>query len=167
LDKPVPKQCQNWMFNTSLHLQERLMPRERFLVKSFGDNADGTRAGLIKLVELSATHKSCVIVVPDFSGVQGSLLTVVLGDRLSAVLIKDRKIELENGHSIELCSQGTLKNFRRADAYLALWGSEHIVENIEALLLWTSFILVTWVPEDSSRWVHAHDVQVIYDDGKG
>lgn len=143
------------------------MSRNRFLVKSFGDNADGTRAGLVKLVELAATHKSCVIVVPALNNVQGSLLTVVLGDQLSAALIKHRKITLENGNSIELCSQATLKNFRRADAYLALWGSEYIVEDIEALQLWTSFVLVTWGPADSAKWVQAHDVQVIYDDGNG
>lgn len=73
------------------------MARDRFLVKSFGDNADGTRAGLIKLIELAATHKNCVIVVPALNQIQGSLLTSVLDDQLAAVLIKRRKITLENG----------------------------------------------------------------------
>ena len=143
------------------------MVRERFLVKSFGDNADGTRAGLVKLLQLADTHKSSVIVVPALNQVKGSLLTAVLGEQLSAILIKHRKITLENGNSIELCSQATLKNFQRADAYLALWGSKDSIEDIEALHLWTSCILVTWGPEDSAKWVETHDVQVIYDDGKG
>jgi hypothetical protein len=143
------------------------MARERFLVKSFGDNADGTRAGLVKLLELAGTNKSSVIVVPALNQVKGSLLTAVLGDQLSAILIQHRKITLENGNSIELCSQATLKNFQRADAYLALWGSEDSVKDIEALSRWTSCILVTWGPEDSAKWVDTHDVQVIYDDGKG
>ena len=143
------------------------MHRQRFLVKSYGDNADGTRVGLIKLLELAGTHKSSVIVVPALNNVQGSLLTAVLGDRLSAILIKQRKITLDNGNSIELCSQATLKNFRRADAYLALWGSRHIVEDIESLPMWTSFILVTWGPDDSEKWVKDHDVNLIYDDAQG
>lgn len=143
------------------------MHRDRLLVKSFGDNIDGTRAGLGKLIELSATHKSCVIVVPALNQVKGSLLTAALGDQLSAALIKHRKITLHNGSSVELCAQATLKNFRRANAYLALWGTEYIIEDIEALQLWTSFVLVTWTPADSAKWVQAHVVQMIYDDGKG
>lgn len=143
------------------------MSRERFLVKSYGDNVDGTRAGLVKLLQLAATHKSCVIVVPALNQVKGTMLVDVLGEQLSEILIKNRKIELKTGNTIELCSHATLKNFPRADAYLALWVSESIVEEIEALLLWTSFILVTWTPADSAKWVEAQTVEVIYDDGKG
>jgi len=143
------------------------VPRNRFLVKSSGDNADGTRAGLVQLIELSATHKSCVIVVPALNHIKVSLLAVALGDQLATELIKHRKITLHNGSSIELCAQATLKNFRRANAYLALWGSEYMVEDIEALQLWTSFVLVTWIAADSVKWVQAHDVQVIYNDGRG
>ncbi|WP_448134657.1 hypothetical protein [Stenotrophomonas rhizophila] len=140
------------------------MRRDRFLAKSFGDNAEGTRAGLVKLFELAATHKSCVIVIPLLNQLKGSLFTRILGDKLSATLIKDRKITLDNGSSIELCTHATLKNFQYADSYLALWGSKHIVEDIEALRLWKSFVLVTWGPEDAATWVRGHDVKVIFDD---
>lgn len=142
------------------------MHSSRFLVKSFGDNPEGCLVGLKKLFDLAGTHRSCVIVVPNFNQLQHSLLTTVLGEQLTKTLIKNRKITLENQNTIELCSQATLKNFRYAEAYLALWGTKHTVDDIEALQQWTSFILVTWLPEDSTKWERDYNVQVIYDDGK-
>lgn len=136
-------------------------------MKSSGDNVEGARAGLAKLFELAATHKSCVIVVPNLGQLRGGLFTAALGDQLSETLIKHRKITLDNGNTIELCAQATLKNFRRANAYLALWGTKSIVEDIEAMQFWTSFVLVTWFHADAANWVQAHNVQVIYDDGNG
>lgn len=97
------------------------MTKQRFLIKSYGDNLDGTRAGLIKLLELTNDHKICVIVVPRLGDVKHSLLAKVLGEDLSKALIKNRKIALDNRSEIILCSIGTLKNFKYADAYLALW----------------------------------------------
>ena len=137
------------------------MQRERFLVKSSGDNEDGARVGLRKLFELAGTHKSSVIVVPAFTHIKNSMFATVLPEPLAKVLIKDRKVTLDNGHTVELCSQATLKNFQRADAYLSLWGSTHAVEDVEALTRWTSHILVAWIPADAEKWAQANAVQVI------
>ena len=103
------------------------MKRERFLVKSFGDNIEGTKAGLIKLLQILEEHSNAVIVVPELGKVKNTMLVDVLGEELSKKLIKDREIIFTNNKKISLCSQATLKNYKFADAYLALWGSHGVV----------------------------------------
>jgi hypothetical protein len=136
-------------------------------VKSFGDNEEATRIGVAKLLELLGTHSTGVIVVPDLGQVKSTMLVNILGEDLSKSLIRDRQITFKDGKALQLCSQATLKSYRRADVYLALWGTEYAIEDIEALPGWQAAILVTWIPADSARWVQKHSVQVIYDDGKG
>ncbi|SIQ61719.1 hypothetical protein SAMN05880558_104191 [Aeromonas sp. RU39B] len=143
------------------------MNRERFLVKSFGDNIDGTKAGLIKLIQLLDTHDHAVIVVPEIGKVKSTMLVDALGEDLSKALIKNREIAFPGNKKISLCAQSTLKNYRHADAYLALWGSEYTIADIEALPNWASLVLVTWLPKDSAQWEAANRVTVIYDDKKG
>ena len=143
------------------------MNRERFLVKSFGDNIDGTKAGLIKLIQLLDAHDHVVIVVPEIGKIKGTILVDALGEDVSKALIKNREIAFQGNKKISLCAHSTLKNYRYADAYLALWGTEYMVADIEALTSWKSFVLVTWLPKDSAQWEAAHSVTVIYDDKKG
>lgn len=138
------------------------MFRERFLVKAFGDDVNGTAAGLRKLFQLLGNHDHVVIVVPQMKDVMSTMLVSVLGEDASKKLIKDREILVSPDKKISLCSHATLKNYSRADAYLALWGSKFIVAEIEALSHWRSFVLVTWLPEDSAQWEVEYNVSVIY-----
>ena len=143
------------------------MIKQRFLVKSYGDNIDGTRAGMVKLLELTDDHKSCVIVVPTLGHVKSSMLAKLLPEDIAKQLFKNRKVNFENGSTIELCSISTLKNFKYADAYLALWGSESTIREIETnTYSANSVVLVTWTPKDSEEWEKQFPVQVIYDDKK-
>ena len=136
-------------------------------MKSFGDNIDGTRAGLVKLMQLLDTCDHAVIVVPEIGKVKGTMLVDALGEDLSKALIKNREINFPNNKKISLCGQATLKNYKYADAYLALWGSEYTIADIEALNGWKAVVLVTWQPNDSAKWEAANRVSVIYDDKKG
>lgn len=140
---------------------------DRFLVKSYGDNIDGVKAGLIKLLELLGTYDSATIVVPLIGQVKSTMLTDVLGEQLSRKLIKDRVINLEGRKKISLCGQSTLKNFSNDDIYLDLWGSVSSISNLEKLTYAKAIILTTWTPADSVAWESSNNVTVIYNDGKG
>lgn len=140
------------------------MNRERFLVKSFGDNIEGTKAGLVKLVQLLETYDHAVIVVPEIGKVKSTMLANVFDEDTLRALIKNREINFPGNKKISLCAQATLKNYKYADAYLALWGSECTIDNIEALHRWKAAVLVTWQPNDSAKWEAANRVSVIYDD---
>ncbi|WP_419572083.1 hypothetical protein [Rheinheimera sp.] len=143
------------------------MGKERFLVKSFGDNIEGTRIGLAKLLELLAHHQHAVIVVPTIGQVKGTLLEKVLGEKLSKKLINDRVLDLDDGKKISLCGHATLKNYSNADVYLVLWGTKLMIADIEKLLGWKAVVLVTWLKADCEEWEKSYPVQVIYDDKKG
>lgn len=140
------------------------MNRDRFLAKSLADNLEGTRAGLIKLVEILDKHNEGVIVVPKIQHIKISILATVLGKDLSKQLIDNREISFNDGKKIHLCSQATLKNYKFYSAYLVLWGSKESIEKIESLHSWKSAILVTWSPEDSKQWELDHEVTIIYDE---
>lgn len=81
------------------------MNRQRFLAKSFGDNIEGTKYGLLKLIELLNTDncKTATIVVPLIGNVQHSMLVGVLGEDLSKQLIKNKSITFIDGKKISLC----------------------------------------------------------------
>lgn len=143
------------------------MNRERFLVKSYGGNIEGTEVGLAKLLSLLGDYSDAVIVVPQIGQVKDTLLVKVLGEKLSKQLIKDRVLLLDDGKKISLCSHSTLKNYRHSDLYLALWGTEKMIMDIEELTQWKAAILVTWIPKDSETWTATYPVHVIYDDKKG
>lgn len=147
------------------------MNRERFLVKSFGDNIDGARTGLAKLRQLLDTYDHAVIVVPSIGNVKHTMLVDVLvdvlGEDISKALMKNREINLSGNKKISLCAQATLKNYKYADAYLALWGSEHSISDIEALPQCKAIVFVTWQSNDSEKWEAANRVNVVYDDKKG
>ncbi|MGZ6518819.1 MAG: hypothetical protein ACXVED_14625 [Bacteroidia bacterium] len=143
------------------------MNRERYLVKSYGDNIEGTRVGLTKLLELLNNHNNAVIVVPLIGQIKGTMLVNVLGEELSKQLIKDRVLKFGDGKTISLCAHSTLKNHRYADIYLALWGTEQTIMDIEELSQWKAAILITWLRKDSEKWTEKYSVEVIYDDNKG
>lgn len=143
------------------------MNRNRFLVKSFGDNIEGTEVGLTKLLQLLSDYTHAVIVVPVIGQVKDTMLVKVLGEQRSKKLIKNRTLQLEDGKTISLCAHSALKNFRHADIYLALWGTEQTIIDIESLPQWKAAIHVTWLPKDSEKWAASHSVKVIYDDKKG
>jgi hypothetical protein len=140
------------------------MVRERFLVKSYGDNVDGVRAGLTKMLQLLGTYGSAVIVVPNIGQVKDTMLTDVLGPELSKKIIKDREISFGDGKKVILCGQLTLKNYRKYDVYLDLWGTKFSVKEIEALHNCQAIVLVTWMPDDSVEWAQEYPVVTIYDD---
>lgn len=143
------------------------MNRERFLVKSYGDNINGTRIGLTQLLNLLKKYNNAVIVIPQLNTVNSTMLVDVLGDDISKKLIKNREITLQGNKKINLCSQLTLKNYKYADIYLALWGTEYMIQEIEELKQWKAAILVTWLPQDSIKWEEMHTVTTVYDDKKG
>jgi hypothetical protein len=141
--------------------------RTRFLVKSFGDNRDGTRAGLRSFLSNLQPKTIGVIVVPALSNVKDTILIDVLGEDLSRQLIKNREISLQNGATIRLCSIATLKNFQYADSYLALWAPASTIEAVERLTSWSTATVVTWLASDADNWLADHAVNTIFDDGKG
>lgn len=143
------------------------MNRERYLVKSFGDNLDGTKAGLTKLIKVMDHHKNVVIVVPKIGDVKHTMLMDVLGEKHSKELVKKRTLTFKDDRRLTLCGHATLKNHKYADAYLALWGSEQTIDDIEALPNWKSVVLVTWIPKDSEIWERNHAVEIIFDDKQG
>lgn len=142
------------------------MNRERFLVKSLGDNPEGVREGLVKLIQLLDTCDHAVIVVPQLRQLKQTILADVLGEENLRVLIKTREINFPGNKKISLCSQATLKDYEHADAYLALWGSQYTIEEIEALHKWKAVILVTWERVDSAKWEANNRVSVIYQNKK-
>ena len=146
---------------------EYFVARRRFLAKSFGDNRDGTRAGLRSFLENLKAKTTGVIVVPTLSNVKETILVDVLGEDLSRQLIKTREISLQDGAKINLCSIATLKNYRHAGSYLALWAPASTIEAVEQLTSWSTATVVTWLPSDADKWVAEHAVQIVFDDGKG
>ena len=143
------------------------MNRKRYLVKSYGDNRDGTRAGLQSFFANLQPKTTGVIVVPTLGNVKDTILVDVLGEDLSRQLIKSREISLQDGITIHLCSAGTLKNFKYANSYLALWAPESTIEAVEQLTSWSFATVVTWLASDAEKWSSDHEVDVIFDDGKG
>jgi hypothetical protein len=136
--------------------------RERFLAKSRGDDRNGTIAGLRKAVELLANHEEVVIVVPQLKNVTDSLLTDVLSEEYAQQLVKARELTFSDGKKIRLCSEATLKNHRHATAYLALWGSKYMIEEVEKLPQCQAVVLVTWLEDDSAEWESSNTVELIY-----
>lgn len=142
------------------------MSRERYLVSSYGGNPEGTRVGLAKFFELCMSHGSGVIVVPTIGKVSGTMFTQVLPEALAKTLISKRTISIGDEKTITLCGSTTLKNFTRANVYLALWGQAGTIETIEKdCYSCTAEVFVTWLPEDSKEWSREHKVTKIYDDG--
>jgi 5'-3' exonuclease len=147
-------------------VERKFMMRERFLVKSFGDNEEGSREGLEKAIDLLKKYDSLVIVVPTIGKIKDSMLTNLLNPELAKKLIKDRELLFQNNKKISLCAQSAVKNYRNADVFLDLWGNKFSIQDIEALHHCKAVILVTWGPDDCAEWEKQHPVTVIYDDGK-
>lgn len=144
------------------------MNRERFLVKSYGDNKEGTKVGLAKMLEALKALDSgatAAIVVPSIGHVKDTLLVDVLGEDVAKRLINNRVLEFDDKSKLVLCACATLKNYTGADVYLALWGTETTIMSIEKLWQWKTAVLVTWLPQDSEKWVATYSVKTIYDDG--
>ncbi|MEN2469324.1 hypothetical protein [Burkholderia sp. GS2Y] len=142
--------------------------RERYLVKSAGDNIEGTRTGLVKFLELLAQYDDAVIVVPSISQYKGNLFDTLLQEyapALAKALFRDRTVVLDGNKRVHLCSSETLKNFSRSELYLVLWGSRYTIADVEALHGWGGVVLVSWQSGDYAAWVRDHSVQVVYDDG--
>lgn len=140
--------------------------RERYLVKSFGDNQEGTKVGIVKMVELLKVHKTAMIVVPQIGKVNGTMLTDVLGPELSKLLLRDRQLTLPDDRSIGICAQSQVRNYRGNDVYLDLWGSKDSIAELEQVHGAKALILVTWLPKDCEKWCAEYQVSVIYDDKK-
>lgn len=142
------------------------MSRERYLVSSYGDNLEGTRVGLARFFELCQIHGSGVIVVPTIGNVSGTMFTQVLPEALAKMLISKRTISISEGKTVTLCGSSALKNFTRANVYLALWGQAGTIDEIESnCYSCTAEVFVTWLPEDSKEWVRTYQVTKIYGDG--
>lgn len=139
------------------------MNRKRYLVRANGADVEATRVGVSKCVELLGTDKNGVIVVPNLQNLQHTMLVGVLGEDLAKTLIKERTITFRDGNRLDLCSEQTLKNFTRADVYLALWGSPAMVGKIEEIVSWRDLVFVTWLSSDADAWLDEHkDVHVVY-----
>ncbi|WP_242207676.1 MULTISPECIES: hypothetical protein [unclassified Pseudomonas] len=142
------------------------MSRERYLVSSYGDNREGTLQGLAKFFELCLNNGSGVIVVPTIGNVDGTLFTKVLPEEIAKALIKNRTVSIGDGKTITLCGSTTLKKHTREKVYLALWGTDKMISDIEdSCQSCVALVLVTWLPEDAHAWVKMNKVTLIYDDG--
>lgn len=146
------------------------MNRDRYLVKSAGDNIEGTREGLAKFLQLLGQYREGVIVVPNMGQVKDTLLAHVLDSvapALADTLFRKREYVFNDGSKIQVCSEQTLKNFRRSPLYLVLWGSHYTIDDVEGLDRWGAVVFVSWQSIDYQDWLQRHDnVSVIYDDGK-
>lgn len=125
--------------------------RKRFLRRAHGDDKDAVQAGLTVFLRECQKEGAGVIVVPSLQHASATMLTSVLGEQLAKMLYKDRSITL-GGVTISLCSDATLKNYRSAKVYLALWSTSHLVDQIEQLFNWRSLVWVTWLPEEANAW---------------
>lgn len=67
------------------------MNRERYLVKSTGDNRKGTEAGFAKLLDLMRKYDEGVIVVPQLKNVEGTLLGDLLNDASPGLATKFKR----------------------------------------------------------------------------
>lgn len=143
------------------------MKRDRFLIRALGDNIDATRAGLLNLIQLIAKDEHAVIVVPSFAQLKPSILNVALGEDLAKILIKQRTISFEDGKKVSICSAATLKNFKYANLYLALWCSGSVVAEIEALSLWRVLVMVSWLPAEGDAWAANKGARLILDTTDG
>lgn len=144
------------------------MNRERYLAKSVGDNIEGTRAGLVKFLELLGQYDDAVIVVPSIRDYKGTLLDTLLqgyNPALAKALIRDREIVLDGNSRVALCAHATLKNYSRSKLYLGLWGAHDTIADIEALHNWRAVVHVSWQSGDYAAWIRDYPVDVIYDDG--
>jgi len=82
------------------------MARERYLAKSAGGNVEGTRAGLVKFLQLLDRYDDAVIVVPKIADLKNNMLTQLLEDNVPAIakaLIRDREYVFEGGKRVRLC----------------------------------------------------------------
>ncbi|MBZ5788738.1 hypothetical protein K8353_01315 [Burkholderia contaminans] len=144
------------------------MTRERYLVASAGGNVEGTRAGLVKFLQLLDRYDDAVIIVPKIADLKNNMLTQLLEENEPAIakaLIRDREYVFAGGKRVRLCAEAALKNFARSTLYLVLWGSHDTITEVEALHFWSAVVLVSWQSGDYKWWVQDHPVEVIYDDG--
>ncbi len=125
--------------------------RKRFLRRAHGDDKGAVQAGLTVFLRECQHEGEGVIVVPSLQHVSATMLTSVLGEQLAKMLYKDRTITF-SGVTISLCSDATLKNYRSAKVYLALWSTSHLVDEIEELFNWRSLVWVTWLPDEANAW---------------
>lgn len=131
------------------------MVKNRFLRRAYGDDQAATTAGVKKFLHEVGQVGDGVIVVPSIKNVGTTMLATALGEPLAKRLIKDRSICFAD-RSILLCSDATLRNFSRANAYLALWSSKSLVDEIEGLSPWRSLTWVTWLPKEADEWEKKH-----------
>lgn len=127
------------------------MAKSRYLRRAYGDDQEATTAGVVKFVQEVMAKGDGVIVVPNIGNVKSTMLVATLGEQLAKKLIKDRSITIQ-GRTISLCSDATLKNFTRANVYLALWSTKSLIAELEKLHAWDSLVWVTWLPEEGDIW---------------
>lgn len=127
------------------------MIRTRFLRRAHGDDQAALAAGLSLFFRECEAKGDGVIVVPMLQYVSSSMLTEVLGDELAKRFYKERRLSWQ-GATISLCSDATLKNYRNANVYLALWSTNHLVDEVEQLGRWRSLVWVTWQPDEANAW---------------
>jgi len=127
------------------------MTKKRFLRRAHGDDQAAVAAGLALFLRECEVVGDAVIVVPTLKNVSATMLTGVLGHELAKRLYKDRSLPW-GGATISLCSDATLKNYRNAKVYLALWSTNHLVDEIEQLGSWRSLVWVTWLPDEANAW---------------
>lgn len=127
------------------------MTKKRFLRLASGDDKTAVAAGLATFLRECQVEGDGVIVVPMLKNVSATMLTGVLGHELANKLYKNRSLSW-GGATISLCSDATLKNYRNAKVYLALWSTHYLVEEIEKLGSWRSLAWVTWLPNEAKEW---------------
>jgi hypothetical protein len=128
-----------------------MMTRKRFLRRAHGVDHAATTAGLALFLQECEVEGDGVIVVPSLKNISATVLTEVLRLELANRLYKERSLPWGKG-TISLCSDATLKNYRNAKVYLALWSSNHLVDEIEQLGSWRSLVWVTWLPDEANAW---------------
>ena len=126
---------------------------ERFLLKAIGDDHAATKAGVLKFLELCQKHGDGVIYVPTMQHLESTLLASAIGQDLVKSLAKHKSVKLPTGESIELCSDRTFKNYKRASVYLVLWATPDMIESLEEAYSCEASVVVTWLENDADKWV--------------
>ena len=128
--------------------------QNRYLIPSYGDNAENTKKGVSTLIQLCDSNSANgLILIPVKKGFKTTMLDQVFTKEQLSILDKNGVLKTPKGNNIELCSMNTYKNHNRNSVVLALWASKHIIEMVENEIYCNTIVVVPWVEEDTVLWI--------------
>ena len=128
--------------------------QNRYLIQSFGDNAENTKKGVGTLIQLCDSNSvNGLILVPMKKNFKSSILNQVFSKEQLNILDKNGALKTPKGNSIELCSMNTYKNHNKNPIVLGLWASKNIIEMVENEMYCNTIIVVPWIESDTTEWI--------------